>query len=145
MQTLYEKDFCAWGKQQAELLMNKQFDKLDLENLIEEVNSVGVSEKRSLVSHLACLLMHLLKMKYHAEDYCRSWEISVIHSKNGFNDVLEENPSIKSKMDEIFEKAYKIAVRDACTETGKHKSAFPTSCPWSLETALNWKQFKYGH
>lgn len=145
MQTLYEKDFCEWGREQAALLLNKEFDKLDLQNLIEEVQCVGLSEKRSLVSHLACLLMHLLKMKYDPDNYCRSWELSVLHSKHGFEKVLRNNPSMKSKLNEILEEAYIDSVQGAVIETGKNKATFPSTCPWSLETALNWKQFKFGH
>lgn len=145
MQTLYEKDVFAWGLQQIELLRNKEFDKLDIENLIDEVRSVAISDRRSLISHLACLLMHLLKMKYDPDNYCRSWELSVLHSKESFEDVLKDNPSMKPKLEEILYEAYKKAVKSAVLETMLPKSKFPLDCPWSLETALNWKQFKFGH
>ena len=43
---LYETDFYAWTQEQARLLRERRFDDLDLDNLVDEVESVGSSEKR---------------------------------------------------------------------------------------------------
>ena len=58
---LYDQDFFAWTQEQAKLIKEKSFDKLDLINLLEEVESMGKHEKRELSSRLSLLLMHLLK------------------------------------------------------------------------------------
>jgi hypothetical protein len=57
---LYETDFYAWIQRQAELLKEKQFDGIDFENLIEELEAMGRSEKRQLLNRLAQLIAHLL-------------------------------------------------------------------------------------
>jgi hypothetical protein len=61
---LYEKDYYLWLEKTINLLENNQFSDLDLENLIEEISSIGKSEKRSLESYLTRLLEHLLKLVY---------------------------------------------------------------------------------
>ncbi len=54
--TLYEQDFYAWTLQQAELLRSRQLDCADLDNIAEEIESMGRSEKRELTSRLTVLL-----------------------------------------------------------------------------------------
>ena len=42
---LYEKDFCLWIETTAKLLKEGQFSQLDIENLVEEIETMGRSEK----------------------------------------------------------------------------------------------------
>jgi Domain of unknown function DUF29 len=44
---LYEEDFYVWAQRQAELLRARQYDELDLEHLIEEVEDLGGAVKKS--------------------------------------------------------------------------------------------------
>jgi hypothetical protein len=60
---LYEIDFYAWTQEQARLLRERRFDDLDLDNLVDEVESVGRSDKRQIESRLEIPLAHLLKWK----------------------------------------------------------------------------------
>ena len=66
MNNTYQNDFCKWSVDQAHFLKSKEFEKLDIENIIEEIESLGRSEKRTIESYLTNLLMHLLKI---TEDY----------------------------------------------------------------------------
>ena len=61
-QQLYDTDFVEWADKTAVLLRQGRFDELDIENLIEEVESLGNSERKALRSQLTRLLMHLLKV-----------------------------------------------------------------------------------
>ena len=61
---LYEQDYYIWIEKTIHFLENNQFYDLDLENLIDEISSMGKSEKRSLESYLTRLLEHLLKLVY---------------------------------------------------------------------------------
>ena len=63
-ETLYKQDYYQWLIQTAELLKEKKFTQLDLENLIEEIESLGKSEKRAISSNLIIVLLHLLKWRY---------------------------------------------------------------------------------
>lgn len=56
--------FCLWTQQQAQLLRQGAWSGLDLENLIEEITSMGKREQRALGSYLRNVVMHLLKWQY---------------------------------------------------------------------------------
>jgi hypothetical protein len=60
----YQTDYYGWTVEQAELLKTGDWQHLDIENLIEEVEAMGRSEKRALESRLVVLVTHLLKWKY---------------------------------------------------------------------------------
>lgn len=57
----YSRDFCAWATEQAALLRAGRLADADIENIAEEIESMGRSEKRELVNRLTVLLTHLLK------------------------------------------------------------------------------------
>ena len=128
----YEQDFYSWTQEQANLLKHGRFSELDVENLIEEVETMGRSEKRELESRLTVLLLHLLKWKYQEVRRGRSWQLSIDEQRIQFCKTLKENPGLKPKLDEIVKDAYKLAVIQASRETKISKTVFPESCPWSL-------------
>ena len=74
--TTYEKDFYAWSKEQSSLLREKEYTKLDIMNLIEEIESLGKSERQTLTSHLTIYFLHRLKIHYQNKMHTRSWDIS---------------------------------------------------------------------
>ncbi len=129
----YDKDFYSWTVEQAKLLKHGRFAELDIENLIEEVETMGRSEKRELESRLTVLLLHLLKWKYQEVRQCRSWELSIIEQRLKFEETLEENPGLKHKLDDILKKAYRYAVIEASKETKISIKIFPEICPWDIE------------
>jgi hypothetical protein len=129
----YDKDFYSWTQEQAELLKHGRFAELDIENLIEEVETMGRSEKRELESRLTVLLLHLLKWKYQEVRRGRSWQLSIDEQRIQFSRTLKDNPGLKPKLDEMISDAYKLAVIQASRETKISKSVFPELCPWTLE------------
>ena len=68
----YETDFYAWTIEQADLLHNQQWQHLDLENLIEEITSLGKQQRQELRNRLSILLAHLLKWEYQPQKRSRS-------------------------------------------------------------------------
>ncbi len=50
--TRYEQDVVLWAKEQAALLRSGQLSALDIEHIAEEIEDVGKSEQRELVSRL---------------------------------------------------------------------------------------------
>jgi hypothetical protein len=128
----YDQDFYSWTQEQAELLKSGRFSELDIDNLIEEVESMGRSEKRELESRLTILLLHLLKWKYQDGRRGRSWQLSIDEQRIQFCKTLNENPGLKPALDEIIKDAYKLAVIRAARETKISKNIFPENCPWTL-------------
>ena len=133
---LYENDFFGWTTEQANLLKTGELEKLDIENLMEEIESLGRSEKRALKSYLVNLLLHLLKSRYQPEKKTWSWELSIRNSRDDFLECLDENPSLKPKLDDILISAYRSARRKAEGETGLDENVFPEICPWGKEDLI---------
>jgi predicted DNA-binding ribbon-helix-helix protein len=135
--SLYERDFLAWTKKQSQLLKIGAFDKLDISNLIEEVDDMGKSEKRSLESYLVILIWHLLKVKFQPDMESTSWKNSIKESRLQVRLMLKKIPSLKSHIDTCFKEAYPDALKEAVKETGLAKKSFPKKCPWTLKEVLN--------
>ena len=57
----YEDDFFAWTQDQARLLREGKLTRVDAENVAEEIESMGKSDRREVKSCLRRLIMHLLK------------------------------------------------------------------------------------
>jgi len=135
--TLYDTDFYGWIRCQLAALRTGRLADLDMENLIEEVESMGKSEKRELESRIELLLMHLLKWAYQPERRGASWEATVKAQRRRLAQHLQENPSLKSLVPDIYKKTYGYAVLDAVRETGMAESVFPATCPWTFDEATD--------
>jgi Domain of unknown function DUF29 len=135
--SLYDTDFYAWSQQQAALLRDGRFGDADIENIAEEIESMGRTEKRELVSRLRVLLMHLLKWRYQPLRQVPSWEVSIRTQRIDIEHHLEDNPSLKSHMDEALARAYRGARPDAALETGLPEGTFPSACPWSYAQIID--------
>jgi hypothetical protein len=104
--TLYEQDFYAWTQHQVELLRSGQLEKLDLENLIEEIESLSRQERRELCNRLGVLLGHLLKWHYQPEARSKSWVYTMKEQRQEIQRHLKENPSLKPYVMEAIEIGY---------------------------------------
>ncbi len=134
---LYKVDFYAWTQQQAELLREKRFDDLDLENLIDEVASVGGSEKREVESRLEVLLAHLIKWRFQPGARSPSWRSTVGEQRQRISKILKSSPSLKSYPGGELELAYLSGRLLAAKETGIDFSLFPETCPFTIEQVLD--------
>jgi hypothetical protein len=75
---LYDEDFYVWTEAQAALLRKRQFEALDLDNLIEEVEALGRAEKTGVLNTASVILEHLLKLQYSpAQEPRNTWRASV--------------------------------------------------------------------
>jgi predicted nucleic acid-binding Zn-ribbon protein len=136
MSDLYDRDFYAWANRQAALLRAGKLADADIANIAEEIESMGRSEKRELVTRLNVLLLHLLKWRFQPERRSRSWQVSVANTRDELADHLADNPSLKAMLPEAVAKAYSRARRSASVETGLPESTFPTDCPWTFDQAM---------
>jgi len=134
--TIYERDFYAWTQIQATLLREQQFTQLDLDHLIEEIESMGRSERRQLLSRLEILLMHLLKWQHQSELRGRSWELTIVEQRRRIAKLLSANPSLHNQLPDLLPEAYDDATFGAMRETGLPQATFPALCPWTMEEVL---------
>jgi len=130
-----ETDFYAWTQRQAQLLKTRQFHQIDWQNITEEIEDMGRSEKRQLESRLEILIMHLLKWQYQPNFRSRSWQLTVKEQRLRLEKLLNKNPSLKSSLTEAVTEVYPLATLGAERETGL--SVFPETCPYSLREILS--------
>ncbi|WP_250479444.1 MULTISPECIES: DUF29 domain-containing protein [unclassified Caballeronia] len=137
MGTRYEQDVVLWAKEQAALLRSGQLSALDIEHIAQEIEDVGKSEQRELVSRLTVLLAHLLKWQYQPGWRGNSWRRMIAVQRKDVALVLDEAPSLKGKFSdsEWFAFVWEKAVVAASNETGLED--FPESCPWSIEQIMD--------
>lgn len=104
---LYETDFYGWIQQQAELLRDRQWQHLDLPNLIEEIESLGRQQRQELRNRLGILLGHLLKWEHQPHKRSRSWLSTIRIQRIELEDLIEDNPSLQPYFEEALAKAYR--------------------------------------
>ena len=129
---LYETDFYAWALKSAELMKAGRFDELDMTHLIEEIEDMGVSEKRALESCFIELLLHLLKCQFQKQRHGSSWEISINKQRIAIEKILRNNPSLNYQLQERVLDCYSYARRYAAVETRLPLTTFPDECPYTL-------------
>lgn len=134
---LYEQDLYSWALRQAELLRARRFADLDLENVAEELESLGKEQAHKLESALRVLLLHLLKWKYQPQRRSRSWRGTVVRERTNAERVLEDNPGLKPRREQLFATAYGGTRKEAAAETGLALATFPEAAPFSLAQALD--------
>lgn len=136
---LYETDFHAWTQEQAGFLKVGNWADVDFEHLIEEIESMGASERKELVNRLEVLLIHLLKWQFQPERRGRSWQLSIIEQRAKLLDHFESNPSLRNSdtLSVNLGKTYKYAVISAQRETGLVRSSFAAACPYTVVQILD--------
>jgi hypothetical protein len=137
LSALYDEDFFEWTRRSAELLRAGQLDQADIEHIAEEIESMGKSEKRELVSRLTVLLTHLLKWQNQPVLRGTSWRLTLQEQRNQLEDHLADNPSLKSTLAETIAAAYRNAILGAARETGMDPDVFPAACPWSFQQIID--------
>jgi hypothetical protein len=126
-----------WIEQTAQLLHEHRWQEVDLEHLIEEVEGLGKSERRSIASQLTRLLLHLLKWQYQPQRRSDSWLDSITDSRTQIELAIQDSPSLKSYPIDQLEESYQRTRHQAAKQTEMLISAFPEECPYSLELVLD--------
>jgi hypothetical protein len=134
---LHDRDFHRWTQENARLIREGRLNELDYEHLLEELDSMGSSERGELKNRMRVLLAHLLKWRFQPQYRGRSWLATIEEQRLSIQDLLSENPSLRPLVEERIRKAYPLAVLTAVRETDLPKSTFPAECPYSAEQALN--------
>jgi hypothetical protein len=134
----YDTDYAAWADTQAAALRAKKWAALDIDHLAEEIEDLGGSIRKGLVSQLERLLLHLLKWRYDpAEDPRRLWRLSILDARHEISKDLAENRSLHGYPAERLADAYHYARRVAVLDTELPLTTFPGTCPWTVDQVLN--------
>jgi len=135
--SLYDRDFYAWTAEQAALLREGRLSQADIANIAEEIESMGRSEKRELVSRLTVLLLHLLKWQFQPGLRAASWRASIQVQRISLETHLGDNPSLNAAVPDVMAQAYRISRIEAGKETGLAVEGFPAVVPWGFELVMD--------
>jgi Domain of unknown function DUF29 len=133
----YDSDFYLWSAGQAALIREGKFEQLDVENVAEEIESLGRSDRKSLISQLQRLTAHLLKWQFQPSRRSKSWRLSIFSAREEIGVLVEDSPSLNEALSSGLDKAYLSARKRAALETGLADKIFPVSCPYSPSQILD--------
>ncbi len=161
LKELYEKDFYLWVLENLKLLKNKEFELVDWENLLEEIEYMARKELRSVISLMAVIMEHLYKWENYKESAYMgsSWKKSILNARKELIDLFDEMPSLKriAQEKESLNKAWKRAVRrlvlwfdeDENKDLAKKyfgrlptEEDFPKDCPYTFEQVMEYKPWR---
>lgn len=133
----YDTDFYAWTQEQAQHLKMRKWEYLDLENLVEEIESLGRQERQQLMNRFGVLLGHLLKWQYQPSYRSHSWQATIREQRRKILRLLEANPSLQTFLPEALQLGYEDGVDLAIAETNLPDATFPATCLYTLEQVLD--------
>lgn len=139
MGTSYEKDAAIWAEEQGALLRAGRLSEVDLENVAEEIEAMGRSERRELASRMVVLLAHLLKWQFQPGRRSESWRNTIFEQRTMLRLLLKDSPSLKPKLSdpEWCGMVWEDAIASAANETGLTSKVFPEGIAWLIDDVLN--------
>jgi len=141
--SLYDRDFYRWLEVTAAQLRAQQFQQVDWENLLEEIESLGRSEKNALASYLMRLCEHFLKLQYWdtEREWCyRGWKLEIANFRRQIQTLLQDSPRLKTHLRDRFELEYRHARKLFLEVSELEEQRIPVKPEFTLEQALdpNW-------
>jgi hypothetical protein len=143
MATLYETDFYAWTLEQASRLRRMAAERenldVDVENIAEEIESMGRSNRTQLVNRLAQLDEHLMKLAFSPSWEPRSmWRNSARGQRHSIAKLLRQNPSLRRELPDALAEAHEDALRvfDEEKLIQLTMPELPGLCPFDLDDLL---------
>ena len=138
---LYERDYYAWLQNQVRALRDRHVEDVDWENVAEEIESLGKSERRGIRSHLATVLEHLLKLEYahgiFREYNARGRRVSVRSARRQIRRLLNESPSLRPQLEEMLVDGYEDGRLEALRESELTEDILPETSPWTVKQVMD--------
>ena len=143
--SLYRTDYYAWTKDQAAKLRAMAArgvsSTLDLENLAEEVESLGRSDLNTVRSQVRRIIEYLLKLEFSPSTAPRAdWRYSVAQARDEVEDHITASmrPDVAADLVKLFGRARRAAVLGLGRHgEGEVAKALPTNCPYSLDQIVS--------
>ncbi len=133
----HDEDFALWSAEQAALLREGRLDRLDRENLAEEIESLGRSEESEIESRLNVLLLHLLKWRFQPGQHSNSWKATLLEQRRRIARRIRQSPSLRDHPASVLDEEYEVARLAAAGETGLALEVFPAACPFTIDQILD--------
>jgi hypothetical protein len=133
----YDQDFALWSAEQAELIRAGRFDAIDRENIAEEIESLGRSDRREIARRLGVLLEHLLKWQYQPSKRKPGWRSTIREQRGQIVGLVKESPSLKGFPGKVLSQEYEFARERASDVTGLPLKGFPQTCTYELHDILD--------
>ncbi len=133
----YDEDWVLWIDTQVRLLSEKRFSELDVENLVEELDSMKKKEMRTLKNRLRVLIMHLLKCEFQKTYPQNKWQATLIEQRERIRNLLADSPSLRRKLEEYVRSEYPQARKMAALETLMSIDTLPAENPYTVVQILD--------
>lgn len=140
LKELYEHEYDRWLTEMVEILKNRDLEKLDYDNLIEELEALGRSEKNAVKSLLLQIIVHLMLYQFwqlEKERNANHWAAEIITFRVQLEDKLTTN--LRNYLAEELSKIYQNALLIVQKKT--QLNSLPEKCPYSLEQLLDKQWF----
>ncbi len=137
---LYEQDYALWLEVTANQLRQGEFSVVDIDNLIEEIESMGRSEKQAIESLLIILLVHLLKLAYWEAERERNenhWITEIATFRVQIRRRMKKSPSLKPYIQNMFEECYEDAREIVTRKNMIEPSLIPITPVLTFEQTLD--------
>lgn len=137
MGSLYDIDVVAWSLQQAALLRAGRWEQLDIDNIVEEIESLGKAELSVFESRFAALLTGLLKWCSLAQQRGPGERKLIELARKGVMRQLKIIPSLRRELasEEWLNDVWDVAVVEAEEQTGLE--GFPDKPAWTVADMLS--------
>jgi hypothetical protein len=106
MGDLYDQDLVLWSEEQGRALRAAAGAgwnaPIDWENVAEEIESLGRSERHALASHIAIVIEHLLKLQTSpATEPVRGWRDTIRRARREIDRRLKDSPSLRREVSNL--------------------------------------------
>lgn len=138
--SLYHSDYYLWLKKTLNQLKNQDFKSLDLENLVQEMTDLSRRQKRKLKNLLRQLLEHILKLQYWKTEQMRNrrhWQAEITNFRKQIKDQLNDSPSLRPYLYEIFDECYRDACEILAFRSGLDLTIFAVMTATNLDQILD--------
>ncbi|RYD93063.1 MAG: DUF29 domain-containing protein [Sphingomonadales bacterium] len=135
--TSIDDDFALWAAEQGALIRSGRFDRVDVENVAEELESLGRGDKYQIDHRMEVLLAHLLKWQFQPEERSNSWKATLFEQRTRIVRLIDDSPSLKVRPGEMLRGSYIIGRYEAIRETKLPEIIFPETCPYTIEQILD--------
>lgn len=136
IRTLYETDIVKWSLKQAQLLRDRKFDLVDLDNLIEEIEDVARRHKDIIEGQIENLIILLLMVNDKPQKRTKTWDRDVLICQTEIHKWIEKEPSLHRHALSSFNFCYKFARKKASILHQISLETIPEECPEDVKASV---------